>query len=134
MKIRLQRFLICTLAPPFLGAAPYVIFFLGTDLEGILTLFAYSYGFALLPSLIYFGVMEIWFSKQKNTSYLTTGVLSSLVGSLAGTAIAFIFNAGAIIFFAFKGLVVGIVLGAILEGITARDREKRLSHDRPDDL
>ncbi len=112
-------------------------------------LLVYSYGFAVLPSLIYAGIMEGAFRRgMQGHSWATVG-LSTLLGALAGTSISFVISiisrgssvsdfAVITAVFVVIGVAVGLILGLLIKALSpaaeaARPGHRLMRWDRPFD-
>jgi len=130
MKIRLKRFLVCSFGPTLLGALPFIIvdtlrsFQTGSSNWALIYL-GFGFIFAVLPSIVYFGVMEAWFIRKKKRSYFSTSGVSALTGLAAGGVIGYAYNYQEGLYLLTPiGLLVGAVLGFLLELITRKDQNQ----------
>ena len=115
-----HRVFIEVLAPPFLGACMVMVRPSAADnfherFFGFLPLVVAAYTFAIIPSLLYTAVMELWFwlGLRARCGLLCTVVFSAAIGCGAGFMIEYVIDFQQILstVFLWIGALVGLLIG-----------------------
>lgn len=127
----MRKLLICIFGPSLLGGAAVTIIFFrdpGASERSVFEIFYLfqfvtfvGFLFTIIPSVAYYVIMEAWFRKRSDPSYIQTILISALIGATSGIAIGAIINpTEEVLTFALIGVTVGCLLGPLLEALTLR--------------